>query len=72
MLALKAMQQDHPDINEDLMKTAMEQLLKELQWFPDDIRTKMDEIYPPPPPPEKKEEEPDEIDTLTGTVVTHM
>ncbi len=26
------------------MKAAMEGVLKELQWFPDDIRKKMDEV----------------------------
>ncbi len=43
--ALKCMQADDPSrIPEDLMKAAMEGVLKELQWFPDDIRKKMDEV----------------------------
>ncbi len=45
LLALKCMQVDDPSrIPEDLMKAAMEGVLKELQWFPDDIRKKMDEV----------------------------
>ena len=64
--ALKSLELENPDISPSVMKKAMELMLKELQFFPDDIRVKMLEIYPPPPPKVRKEGEPDEIDLLTG------
>jgi hypothetical protein len=38
MLPLKALQQDNPDISVETMKEAMQVLLKDLQYFPDEIR----------------------------------
>ena len=36
---------DNPSvISEELSKQAMEGFLKEMQWFPDDIRSKLDEV----------------------------
>lgn len=52
-------------ISEDLMIRAMEVLLKEFQLFPDEIRKKIDELYPPPPPKEKNTEL-DELEVMTG------
>lgn len=65
--ALKSLQVDNMElIEEDLMKRGMEILLKELQFFPDEIRQKIDVVYPPPPPVEKVQGEKDELDLLTG------
>ena len=45
LLALKQLQLDNGDrISQDTMKKAMETLLKDLQFFPDDIRKKLDEV----------------------------
>eukprot|EP00094_Tigriopus_californicus_P004904 TCALIF_04722-PA protein Name:"Protein of unknown function" AED:0.23 eAED:0.19 QI:0/0.72/0.65/0.86/0.81/0.73/23/0/2841 len=65
--ALKSLQVDNMElIEEDLMKRGMEILLKELQFFPDEIRQKIDVVYPPPPPVEKVQAEKDELDLLTA------
>ena len=64
--SLKALEMDTPDISEHTMKRAMELFLKDCQWFPDDIRKKMEIIFPPKPKPQREEEEPDEFDNLTG------
>jgi len=64
--ALKSLERQNATFGEDNMKASMETVLKDLQWFPDEIRGKIDEIYPPPPKPEKIKEEPDEIDTLSA------
>ena len=45
LTSLKSVQQENPtEISEDLMKRAMETLLKDQQWFPDDIRNKILEV----------------------------
>lgn len=67
LLAMKALQKDaNSGIDEDTMKKSMESMLKDLQWFPDDIRAKILEVYPPPPKPVKAEAPPDDIDVLTA------
>ncbi len=42
--------------------------MKDLQYFPDEIREKIDELYPPPPKPEKSEEK-DELEIMTADEV---
>eukprot|EP00095_Tigriopus_kingsejongensis_P004187 maker-scaffold47_size466558-snap-gene-3.44 protein:Tk04187 transcript:maker-scaffold47_size466558-snap-gene-3.44-mRNA-1 annotation:"---NA---" len=65
--ALTSLQAENVEnLSEELMKKGMEILLKELQFFPDEIRAKIDVVYPPPPPVEKVEREKDEMDGLTA------
>ena len=65
---LKALQEDNPDISVDTMKEAMQSILKDLQYFPDEVREKIDALYPPPPVVEKVEEK-DELETMTADEV---
>lgn len=66
LVALKTLQLENQDLlSEDLMIKGMEVLLKEFQLFPDEIRKKIDEIYPLPPPKEKNTDV-DELDVMTG------
>ena len=65
--ALRTLQKENARaLSEASMKRGMEILLKELQFFPDEIRAKIEVVYPPPPPGEKKVYEKDELDGLSG------
>ena len=68
---LKALQEDNPDISVDTMKEAMQSILKDLQYFPDEVREKIDALYPPPPVVEKVEEK-DELETMTADEVMNL
>ena len=39
-----------------------------MQYFPDEVREKIDALYPPPPPVEKNEEK-DELETMSADEV---
>ena len=49
----------------------MQSILKDLQYFPDEVREKIDALYPPPPVVEKVEEK-DELETMTADEVMNL